>query len=102
MAGPTTKLLNAVTTAPTASPTLFPQRVSEETGVLMVNFSGTSFSLDVQGLSGAGAPLFTIATITQADLDSNGSYAVIVALFPIMRVNLTAISAGTISAWLVE
>jgi hypothetical protein len=103
MAGPTRHLLNAVT-APVATPEFAPQRVTEETGVVHLHFTGASFSIQVQGRSDPTAPWYTIDTQTQASapaLDPNGSKAIIVALFPEMRLDLTAIT-GTLSAWIVE
>jgi hypothetical protein len=105
MAGPTREIFLNQTT-PAASAVFSPQRVREEQGVVMVNFvvgTGSTFSLNILGRSDALGLFYTIKTITQADVDANGNYAVVVELFPQMRFNLTALAAGgTINAWISE
>lgn len=105
MAGPTREIFLNQTTAVNSAP-FQPQRVREEQGIVAVNFvvgAGSTFTLNVQGRSETSGLYFTIATITQANVDANGNYAVIVELFPHMRFSLSAIAAGgTINAWIME
>ncbi len=101
MAGNTTKVFSSVV-APVDSAPIQCQRVREENGPVEVIFVGTSFSMAVQGRSEPSAPWFTIKVFTQADTTTNGGAAAIVALFPEIRFSLTAISAGTLTAWLME
>jgi hypothetical protein len=101
MAGNTTKVFNAVS-APVNSAAIACQRVREENGPVEVIFVGTSFSMSVQGRSDPTAPWFTIKVFTQADTTTNGAAAAIIALFPEIRFSLTAIVAGTLTAYLME
>lgn len=103
MAGQVTIALDAVTTAQNTG-VFRPQRVKEETGVVTIAFSGTSFTLNVQGRPEPGQSWFTIATFTQASpaLDAQGCSAQIVALFPEMRFQLSSIVSGTLTATLIE
>jgi hypothetical protein len=101
MAAPITQVYTNQAAIATSA-TIYPQRVREENGVAKVSFTGTSFTCAVQGRSDSTAPWFTIAAFNQTQLDANGSFAIVVSLFPEMRFDLTAIVAGSLNLFLME
>lgn len=101
MAAPITQAFTAQTSVATSA-IIYPQRVREENGVAKVSFTGTSFTCAVQGRSDPTAPWFQIAAFNQTQLDANGSFAIVVSLFPEMRFDLTAIVSGSVNVFLME
>jgi len=85
------------------------QRARDEVGLFFVDVSGSSIDLSVriQGRPDATAAWFNIQSIVEGDLSATtngGTVAVVVALFPQMRVNCNKLTGTTpvLSAWLVE
>lgn len=105
MARATTKLLSGVS-ATGASSAIVPECEREPYGVLKVMKSGavTSFTLALEGRMSPTESWYTIGTLTQANLDANGSAALQAMLFTEVRANLTAFvgGGGTLSVWLME
>lgn len=87
---------------PTTSDTVYPQRVLEDYGTAQVESTALTFELNIRGRSAPDAPWSILATITEADVDQNGTAVTLVALLPEMSFDLAALSDSACSAWLNE
>lgn len=106
-----TKMISDHTGGSLASATVHPQRARDEVGLYFVDCTVDAADLDlavrVQGRPDASAAWYTIQNIVEGDLSSGtsgGTVAVIVALFPQMRVNCTKVSGTNpvLNAWLIQ
>lgn len=100
MLGKVTKVLNAVS-ATVNSAEIETGRSFDPVGIVQVAAGAGNWTLLVRGRVSlqSDCPLFTIATITQADLVS-GSYIQAIDIYPLMRFDLT-VSSGSpaLSCW---
>ena len=106
--GQTHSLLEASTTTATSS-IVHPQRFTDESGIFQVEYGGSgTFTITIEGRATDSADWYKIdefkhnSSDDHNDMVSGTTIASVVVLFPQMRANLSANSAATVSAWLVE
>jgi hypothetical protein len=108
--GQTHKMLAAqTTTRQTAAINIL--QADDESGVFQIEWTDAgsgAFTINLEGRATPDAPWYQIeefkedSSDSHNDLASDTTIASVVVTFPQMRVNLSAITNGSISAWLVE
>lgn len=82
-----------------------PQRVKDENGVFYTEWLNTpSGAMKLQGRSAPDAPWTDLVSITQANLNGTGQYAILVSLMPEMQLVIPTIGNSTVTftAWILE
>ena len=104
----TNKVLDGIVVS-TQSAVVHMQRARDETGLVYLNVTGTAINLNckVQGRPDSTSAWYNLIQLVEGDLSAGtggGTVAVVIALFPQMRLNVNIFTGTTpvLDGWLIE